>query len=101
MENRYQCRDCGQNAEMYRKGGHRCGSDSLEAAAERIGREAGEGMASFALQYLPGGGRDTEPDAAGHEWQTARFTGNVTCARCGLLPLDQDDRESPCEGRQA
>jgi len=35
-----------------------------------------------------------------HEWQTARFTGAVTCARCGLLPLDDDDMASECEGAQ-
>ena len=34
-----------------------------------------------------------------HEWQQGRFTGAVTCARCGLLPLDDEDRDSPCEGR--
>lgn len=32
-----------------------------------------------------------------HEWSRARFTGTITCARCGLLPLDQSDYELPCE----
>jgi hypothetical protein len=35
----------------------------------------------------------------GHEWQRARFTGTVTCARCGLLPLDEDDAATECSGR--
>ena len=34
-----------------------------------------------------------------HKWQTARFTGTVTCERCGLLPIDQDDLDSPCQVR--
>lgn len=33
-----------------------------------------------------------------HEWQYARFTGNKTCAKCGLLPIDSDDEELPCCG---
>ena len=33
-----------------------------------------------------------------HEWQRGRFTGTVTCARCGLLPLDEDDYLVPCAG---
>jgi hypothetical protein len=32
-----------------------------------------------------------------HEWQRSRFAGTVTCARCRLLPLDDDDFESDCE----
>ena len=31
-----------------------------------------------------------------HEWQTGRFTGAVTCSRCGLLPLDDDRTTVPC-----
>jgi hypothetical protein len=31
-----------------------------------------------------------------HVWQRARFTGTRTCERCGLLPLDSDDDDSPC-----
>ena len=31
-----------------------------------------------------------------HDWQTARFTGAITCSRCGLLPLDEDDRATVC-----
>lgn len=37
---------------------------------------------------------DETPTA--HQWQRARFTGTVTCAACGLLPLDEDDTDSPC-----
>lgn len=33
-----------------------------------------------------------------HEMRQARFTGNLYCARCGLVPVDVDDVESPCEG---
>ena len=33
-----------------------------------------------------------------HQWQRGRFTGALTCARCGLLPLDDDDAETNCEG---
>ena len=36
---------------------------------------------------------------ATHSWQRGRFTGTVTCAACGLLPLDQDDVETACTGR--
>lgn len=31
-----------------------------------------------------------------HVWQSSRFTGTTTCARCGLLPIDDDDRDTPC-----
>lgn len=37
-------------------------------------------------------------DPPGHDWKTSPLGGNVTCARCGLLPLDQEDIDSPCEG---
>jgi hypothetical protein len=37
---------------------------------------------------------------AGHVWQTARMTGNRTCNRCGLLPLDDDDIADPCPGEK-
>lgn len=40
-------------------------------------------------------------ETAQHEWQIGRFTGAKTCAKCGLLPLDQDDTESPCPGKVA
>ncbi len=33
-----------------------------------------------------------------HKWQTSTFTNTTTCARCGLLPLDEDDRQTECEG---
>lgn len=33
-----------------------------------------------------------------HDWQRSRFTETVTCASCALLPLDQDDVDSPCTG---
>lgn len=39
-----------------------------------------------------------EEIARAHQWQRARFTGTVTCAACALLPLDQDDVDSPCPG---
>lgn len=39
-----------------------------------------------------------EEIARAHQWQRARFTGTVTCAACALLPLDQDDIDSPCPG---
>ena len=32
----------------------------------------------------------------GHEWQRSRFTATITCAKCGLLPLDSSDYETPC-----
>lgn len=31
-----------------------------------------------------------------HEWQRSRITGTTTCAKCGLLPLDEDDHSSNC-----
>lgn len=31
-----------------------------------------------------------------HVWQAGRFTGTMTCERCGLLPLDDDDVSTPC-----
>jgi hypothetical protein len=37
---------------------------------------------------------------AGHVWQIARLTGNRTCRRCGLLPLDNDDITDPCPGEK-
>ena len=33
-----------------------------------------------------------------HEWHAATFTGTVTCSKCGLLPMDEDDTESECPG---
>jgi hypothetical protein len=36
--------------------------------------------------------------AVTHRWQYGRFTGTKTCERCGLLPLDEDDRTTPCPG---
>ena len=32
-----------------------------------------------------------------HVWHRARFTGAVSCERCGLMPLDADDMDSPCD----
>jgi len=37
---------------------------------------------------------------ARHEWRQSTFGTNTVCGRCGLLPLDQDDIESECEGNQ-
>lgn len=31
-----------------------------------------------------------------HLWHRAPFTGTVTCADCGLLPLDDDDTRTLC-----
>lgn len=31
-----------------------------------------------------------------HDWQISKFTETKTCSKCGLLPLDQDDTDSPC-----
>ena len=39
---------------------------------------------------------ESEKEDEAHVWQTAPFTGNVTCSRCGLMPLDADDNELPC-----
>lgn len=50
----------------------------LMSAAERVAEE-----------------RAGQVDAA-HDWHAGRFTGAVTCARCGLLPLDEEDAETPC-----
>lgn len=51
-------------------------------------------------QYLQGdvwGVRVEERSAfEGHAFRTARFTGNVTCERCGLVPVDEADRDTPC-----
>ncbi len=33
-----------------------------------------------------------------HEWQRGRFTGAMTCAKCKLLPLDDDEFWSECPG---
>lgn len=41
--------------------------------------------------------RSTPTEEIGHDWQTAPITGTTTCARCKLLPIDQDDIDSPCE----
>lgn len=35
-----------------------------------------------------------------HVWQGAFLTGAVTCARCGLMPLDADDAAIPCTTRK-
>lgn len=35
-----------------------------------------------------------------HDFQQARFTGNMCCAVCGLVPLDSDDTETPCPGKR-
>lgn len=39
--------------------------------------------------------RDDSPDSR-HEWQRAPLTGAVTCSRCGLLPIDDDDIDTRC-----
>ena len=44
---------------------------------------------------------DIMANAATHEWQIGRFTGARTCAKCGLLPLDDDDYAAPCEGSRS
>ena len=36
-----------------------------------------------------------------HHWQVSTFTGTKTCERCGLLPLDDEDMESTCQGEPA
>lgn len=36
----------------------------------------------------------------GHDWQFGRFTGARTCARCGLLPMDDEDFESECDSSE-
>ncbi len=36
-------------------------------------------------------------DRAEHAFLRARFTGTLTCVKCGLLPLDYDDRQTDCE----
>ncbi|MFN0317541.1 MAG: hypothetical protein ACKVQA_21155 [Burkholderiales bacterium] len=35
-----------------------------------------------------------------HVWVKSVFTGTTTCANCGLLPVDDDDMELTCEGRE-
>jgi len=35
-----------------------------------------------------------------HEWVYGRFTGVMTCEKCRLLPLDQDDIDTECENTQ-
>jgi hypothetical protein len=35
-----------------------------------------------------------------HEWYRTHFTGNLVCAKCHLLPLDEEDFESECEGER-
>jgi hypothetical protein len=65
----------------------RDGLDNLKAwyALEEVGRW---------LEDL-----DEEEASTPHVWQTSRFTETTTCERCGLLPLDEDDTDSPCDGR--
>jgi hypothetical protein len=56
----------------------------------------GGGMARHILE-TPGLYIVLEVSAYGeHEWQYARMTGNKSCAVCGLMPLDEDDEDSPC-----
>ncbi len=45
---------------------------------------------------LEGDGSDFGVWAIGHDFQQSRFTGTTTCSRCGLLPMDDDDMETPC-----
>lgn len=61
----------------------------LAALEEAVETDAIQEMAEY----------DNAPETQ-HEWQIARFTGNKTCARCGLLPLDDDDALSECPGRR-
>lgn len=44
---------------------------------------------------------DLPASEAAHQWQQGRLTGAVTCAVCGLLPLDQDDVDTMCRSRSA
>lgn len=59
--------------------------------------------------YLPGAVKvkqdddeddDEDGEAIGghnfHDFQRARFTGATTCAKCGLMPMDEEDAEAPC-----
>ena len=34
---------------------------------------------------------------SGHEFRRSRLAGTLTCTRCGLLPLDDEDLETLCE----
>lgn len=72
-----------------------------------------ERLAELALamdEWLCGGGflpveweanrtRDEWQASHKHDFQAARFTEAVTCAKCHLLPLDDEDINSPCPGR--
>lgn len=40
---------------------------------------------------------EPEAEPLAHVWHVARFTGAMTCERCGLLPLDDDDVSTACE----
>jgi hypothetical protein len=44
-------------------------------------------------------GEKKHAQAQAHVWHKATFTGAVTCERCGLLPMDDDDMQTACEGR--
>lgn len=35
-----------------------------------------------------------------HEFYETWFTGNIVCAKCKLLPLDEDDYQSECDSEQ-
>jgi len=35
-----------------------------------------------------------------HNFERARFTGNMCCTKCNLVPLDEDDTNSECTGEQ-
>jgi len=37
------------------------------------------------------------PEPREHEWEPSRFTGNMTCAVCNLLP-DDPNIEDECKG---
>jgi hypothetical protein len=40
---------------------------------------------------------ESSDTATAHDFQRSRFAGVLTCQRCGLLPLDSDDLNLPCE----
>ena len=50
-----------------------------------------------ALEFSP---EEFDGEAIGgynfHDFQRSRFTGATTCAKCGLMPMDEEDAETPC-----
>lgn len=67
--------------------------DDDETPAAALGRE----LADQVLQLVGEGAAALGSTA--HRWQYSRFAGTRTCERCGLLPLDDDDYATDCEGR--